>query len=329
MRVDGGRELRRREAAEWFTLLGRREVSVEDLEAFAAWRDDPANARVYREMEAVWDAAGGLAGDPDLQALTLEAHRRRSPRWSRALRESRSWAAAGVIGAALLLIASAGVWMLAQPETYATSLGERRTVRLADGSRVTLDTDSRIEVKLHRTSRKVTLASGQALFDVAPDPSRPFVVEAGDARVTALGTLFDIRLRDEGVEVTLVEGRVSVRQASTDASWVLNPGEQVATAAARPAVRRVDAERETSWTSGRLVFDNLTVAEAIAEANRYSDVKIRLQAPEIEGVPISGVFNAGDTEALAGALADRYGLAIRRAGEGQEIVLRPDRPAGR
>jgi transmembrane sensor len=326
MWVDGDLKVRRKEAAEWFARLGHRPVSVEDIKAFAEWRNDARNDRAYREVEALWDASKGLASDPEIQALTIEAYARddSSPKRKDA---GRSWRAAGLMGAALLVLGS-GLWLIRRPETYVTAVGEQRMVRLDDGSQVTLDTDTRIEVRSESRSRRIVLASGQAHFDVAPDPQRPFVVEAGDAEVTALGTRFDVRRIGDGARVTLVEGRVSVRPAPASRPLELRPGQQVATAAPKPVVREVDASRETGWTTGRLTFDSIPVWAAVDEVNRYSEVKIRLDAAHVRNITISGVFNAGDSEAFVSALADRYELSTVRQPDGSILLKAPDRGAG-
>ena len=102
--------------------------------------------------------------------------------------------------------------MSQQPTRYVTAIGEQRTIQLDDGSRIILDTSSEVAVRLTGNRRSVTLTAGQAMFDVQGDPARPFVVAAGDTKVTAIGTRFDVRRSGAGARVILVDGRVDVRR---------------------------------------------------------------------------------------------------------------------
>ncbi|MFN3668454.1 MAG: FecR family protein [Brevundimonas sp.] len=325
MTVDDDLDIRRREAAAWFSRLSQRRVSTEDVRAFSAWRRDPDNARAYERVEAVWESSRDLAADPDISALTTEAMARARPEPARGASIGRLKPFAG-LAAALIVVAAAGLWMASRPLVYATEVGEQRTVRLGDGSRVTLGPDSRVQIRLGDDRRSVTLARGQALFDVEGDPDRPFVVEAGDARVTALGTRFEVRRVGEGARVVLVEGRVAVRDARLPRSdWTLKPGEQVVTTAARPTVTPVDAARATSWTTGRLLFDGVPVRVAVAEVNRYSPRKIELRAPAIADIAVSGAFDTGDVDGFVAALEDLYPVTAKPGPDGQVVLS--DAPA--
>ena len=325
MTVDSDLDIRRQEAASWFARLSQRRVSTDDIKAFSAWRRDPDNARAYERVESVWSATNTLAGDPDISALTAEALGKAPPRVRARVMVSRLWKPLGSVAlAAVAVIAAGTLWTVNRPLDYATAVGEQRTVRLDDGSRVTLDTGTRIQIRLRDDRRSVALLSGQAFFDVAGDPARPFVVTAGDTHVTAIGTRFDVRRMDDGARVTLVEGRVSVRETDQgDSGWSLNPGQQVVTAAARPAVATVDIAQETSWTTGRLIFKATPIRTAVAEINRYSDEKIELQASHIADIPVSGVFDTGDTDGFIAALQDLYSMKAERRPDGTVILSGP------
>jgi transmembrane sensor len=325
MTVDSDLDIRRQEAASWFARLSQRRVSTDDIKAFSAWRRDPDNARAYERVESVWSATNTLAGDPDISALTAEALGKAPPRVRARVMVSRLWKPLGSVAlAAVAVIAAGTLWTVNRPLDYATAVGEQRTVRLDDGSRVTLDTGTRIQIRLRDDRRSVALLSGQAFFDVAGDPARPFVVTAGDTHVTAIGTRFDVRRMDDGARVTLVEGRVSVRETDQgDSGWSLNPGQQVVTAAPRPAVATVDIAQETSWTTGRLIFKATPIRTAVAEINRYSDEKIELQASHIADIPVSGVFDTGDTDGFIAALQDLYSMKAERRPDGTVILSGP------
>lgn len=324
MTVDDDLDIRRQQAASWFTRLGQRRVSTDDVKAFSAWRRDPDNARAYDRVESVWAATNALADDPEISALTAEALGRAPPPVRARAMVSGIWKPLGGLAVAVVALAVVGVWALNRPLTYVTAVGEQRTVRLEDGSRVTLDTGSRIQVRLGDARRSVALVSGQAFFDVAGDPARPFVVSVGDTRVTAIGTRFDIRRLGDGARVTLIEGRVTVRQTSQASDgWSLDPGQQVVTAAPRPTVATVDVAQETSWTTGRLIFRETPIRAAVAEINRYNETKIDLRASHIADIPVSGVFDTGDTDGFVAALQDLYSVGAERRPDGTVILSGP------
>lgn len=324
MAVENEGDIRRREAAAWFARLGQKRVSTTDVQDFFAWRKDPDNARAYERVEKTWNASRALADDPDIAALTAEALGQAPPQVRARHMVSRLWKPLAAGAAALAALALIGTWTLNRPLSYATAVGEQHTLRLADGSKVILDTNSRVDVRLRADRRSVTLVSGQAFFDVEGDPGRPFVVTAGDTIVTAVGTQFDVRKLGQGARVTLIEGRVDVGTSDTPKpAWSLTPGQQVVTAQRRPEVRKVDASRETSWTTGRLTFAAMPIREAVAEVSRYSNSRIELKDASLAHIPVSGAFDTGDTEAFIAALSDLYGVTSVRSADGAIILEAP------
>ncbi|MEG1029854.1 MAG: FecR domain-containing protein, partial [Brevundimonas sp.] len=182
------------EAAEWHGRLGARNVDARTIEDFFNWRQSPENAEAYRRVETVWTGTGGLANDPQVAealeaAFSRRAQRRRPPRLLLGL---------AAVGAAAALAGGFSFWLQSRT-VFSTGVGEERLVQLADGSSVRLDTASRVRVRFDGDRRFIELQEGQAFFTVAHDASRPFVVAAGDARVTALGTVFDVRRDGAGV----------------------------------------------------------------------------------------------------------------------------------
>lgn len=320
MTADKDLDARRREAASWFATLNQKRVAASDVTAFSQWRRQPENAEAYARIEAMWETAGSLKGEADIAALTQGARARADASRRSQGRLAKRFVPLGAIATIAVLSVGVAVWT-ARPHSYETDLGERRVVVLADGSRVTLDTDSKISVKLTRGRRAVELASGQAFFEVQGDRARPFVVSAGATDVTAVGTRFDVRRAGSGARVTLVEGRVEVSDRSAVAQgWSLTPGQQIVTTSARPAVRVVDVASETSWTSGRLIFAGDTVETAVAEVNRYSRTKIVLEAPALSRIAVSGAFNTGDVEGFVSALIDLYPVIVERGPSGQIVI---------
>lgn len=323
MTIEGDVDIRRKEAADWFARLNQRKVTTSDVKGFSDWRRDPENARAFSRLEAMWDAAGTLAKNPEMAAMTREAAvRPSSPSPSRRRSPAGRLMPIGLVGALTLALGASGfVWLSVQPVGYATQVGEQRTIQLEDGSRIILDTNSEVAVRYSGSRRLVTLTSGQAMFDVEGDPARPFVVRAGDTAITAIGTQFDVRRSGGGARVILVEGRVDVRrEKAADARWSLAPGQQITTSVVRPAVAATNVTAATSWTVGRLTFEKTPIAEAVAEVNRYSRVAIELRDDRISSIRVSGAFNAGDTEGFVAALSDLY--ALEAAPADGRIVLR-------
>lgn len=303
-----------KEAAAWFARLNTRSISSATLEDFRTWRQEPGRRDAYAEIERAWRRTSALAGGADMAAAVDEALARggRRPGWGRS--------PAVLVGVLLALVMSVGAGLLAWPglagRTYATGIGEQRLVQLADGSRVRLDTDTRLSVRLTGKARRIRLERGQAFFDVAHDATRPFVVDAGAADVRALGTRFDVR-RDSGlVRVTLVQGSVEVRPAAAAARpVVLRPGEQVTADGGLSPPRRIDVTAATSWTDGRIIFHAVPLNAAVAEVNRYSRRRIVLDAPSVAGEAVTGAFDSGDVDAFVSAVSELHGLRARPEGE--------------
>lgn len=320
-----------REAADWFMRLNSRVVPTKILSDFYAWRAEPAHGAAYEEVETAWRRMNALQGDPAIDAAVEAALGRRN--WRTVLedlgarRDARLYLPVGAI-LALLLAAALGLW-LTGGDTYQTRLGQTSVVRLADGSQVRLDTDTKVRVRFSDTARDLQLVRGQAFFDVAHDRARPFEVRTADARVRALGTRFDVRLRSGVTQVVLVEGAVEVRGQATpqEAPVRLKAGQQVSVARTVAAPAQADLEAATSWTTGRLIFRQTPLEAAVAEVNRYSPHKVSVEAQGLADTPVSGSFEAGDTEAFAAAVADLFDLKLTRRPDGA-LVLRAAPSAG-
>lgn len=326
------------EAAAWFARLNTRSISAAALEEFRIWRQTPGNREAYAAIEALWRKGGTLKGDPDMDAAVSAAfaRTRRANPWQRILAALRSRPLTSFGAAVVAAVAVfAGVQIIDARSVYSTGVGEQRLVRLEDGSRVRLDTQTRLKAHFSSGVRRVELDRGQAFFEVAHDAGRPFIVDAGQTDVRAIGTRFDVRRDDGRVRVTLVEGAVEVRaaepsnDAAPDRSWTLKPGEQLTTGS-QPAVKTaVDVAAATSWTTGRITFHAVPLTAAIAEVNRYSKQKIELDAADVGAIPVTGVFDSGDTDAFVAAVSDLHGLrAIRQADGAIHLTAQPEPTPG-
>ncbi len=304
---------RREAAAGWYAELQDEHLADDVWRRFLAWERDPLNAAAFREIET----ALSVIDRTRLSVLPRPRPVRQAAIWTGAL----AAAVAVMIGMFVFLSGPDVPAALDSPaETYATAIGEQREVRLADGSAVTLNTASEIEVAFTPEVRTVRLRAGQALFDVAPGEA-PFTVEAGTGRTTALGTLFDVRLNPDGFAVTLVEGSVSVAPAEEGEAHLLRPGQQLRATGSEISVGEIDTSLITSWQSGMIPFRDVTLAEAIAELNRYSAVKLVIADPRLAEERFSGVFPAGKPEVFAETLAQFLPVETDHAGD--SILIRP------
>lgn len=311
------------EAADWFARQSRLSITTDELYAFRDWKRDPANAAAYAAIEETWTAAGGLAEDPEIVAATQAALEAPAPRPKTVDPSVRARWLYGMAAAAIVVAAATGFVFQAGP-SFETRTGEQRLVTLEDGSRVRLNTDSKVIVRYRRAERRVELARGEAFFEAAHDTARPFVVVADGTHVRAVGTKFDVR-RDAGrVRVTLLEGRVQVAKANPSASATLVPNQQLtSTPAGFSAVRATDAAEASGWTTGRLIFHATPLDDAVAEVNRYSTHKITLDGLNaLARQPVSGAFNTGDTKAFVSAVQGLYDLQSSTDAAGA-IRLRP------
>ncbi|MET0279758.1 MAG: FecR domain-containing protein, partial [Steroidobacteraceae bacterium] len=198
-------------------------------------------------------------------------------------------------------------------QVYATDAGQRNSVMLADGSLLSLNTDSEITVDMTATQRQLTLRRGEAHFEVAHDTSRPFIVAVGEHAVRAVGTAFNIRRRGEReAEVLVTSG--TVRVSGTPEVAVLNAGQLLALRAdGSGGVTTLDAEAieaRLAWRRGVLIFDGQTLAEAVAEIDRYTPKDIRIADPELAGKRIVGYFPTDNLHTLLGSLQANFGVKV-------------------
>jgi len=195
---------------------------------------------------------------------------------------------------------------------------------------LTLDTDTAVDVLFAGAARQVRLVRGQALFDVAKDPSRPFTVVAGDRRITALGTKFDVSIDPAALKVVLVEGRVAVshdRPTPAAAAVILRPGQKLtAPPGERGEVSPTDVQAATMWRHGMVSLEDVTLAEAVAVLNRYSTRRITIADPDVAALRVSGVFRTGAPDGFIASVAEVLPVTSRPVGDGLEIIFRPSPP---
>ena len=276
-------------------------------------------------------APGARAGDNSAESSAGAHPPRIAPGAS--TRKLRAWRAIAACAVLALALFGVGAWLTRVP-TFEAAVGEQRTLRLADGSIVDLNSRSRIRVHFSDTQRGVELVEGQALFRVAKDPNRVFVVSSGTARVRAVGTQFDVNRRGEGTIVTVVEGRVAVASSARDlqaagpaetkpgsasssstlelasAEVLLSAGQQLTVNRTSPfAPKAADVAEVTAWRRGVLVFSSEPLSVVVDEFNRYNPRRILLDS-SVEDFPVTATFASTDSTALVSFLQTQPDLHV-------------------
>ncbi|MEO0998532.1 MAG: FecR domain-containing protein [Pseudomonadota bacterium] len=312
-----------------------------EREDLAGWLDDAANRSEFFDQVRLWDKMNAMARLADIVPQHNE------------VRRGRVWLAAS------LLLATAAAFVgffvaarddvpdvAGQYETspagqrYATPVGNYRLFELADGSRLTLNTDSSARFRIGAGYRVLLLERGEAHIDAAHDATRPFTVYAGSQVLQALGTAFNVELSaDRSVELTVTEGMVlaTARAGATTAVNAVPPrlhrasarmvsaGEGLRLGVADEAVAALapaDIEARLSWRAGNLIFRGDSLSDAIAEISRYTTVEFVFADPSIERVEVAGLYKAGDIDGLLLALQENFNIAHRRVDE-NTILLGP------
>ncbi len=262
-------------------------------------------------LAETWGALDLLRNDPAILAELRRPYR--APIWQR-LATVQS---AAIATAAAVVIAVAALGWQMMPQTYSTGIGEQRLIQLADGSQVTLNTDSVLKVRVDTHQRHVELARGEAYFDVAKLGGVPFVVESGRTEVRVTGTHFNVRQgdpqTDPSVRVDVLEGRVLAgAHAATQPSGAAVLLASQAVILDRNGLVRwrgvADETRIDDWRQGRVYFNETPLRDAVADMNRYSKTHLVITTPGIADMPVSGVFRAGAADSFARALSLAYAL---------------------
>ena len=288
---------------------------------------DPRHAVAFARMEAVWDMAARLSADPPPLA---SAQRAAADDALAALLSRRGLVGGLMAASAASAVVTAAFLYGRDVRLYRTLVGERRTVVLSDGSRVELNTASTIEVAMSRKVRNVRLVKGEALFQVAHNKTRPFLVDAGTAQLRAVGTAFNVRLRDELVELTVTEGVVAVNAGGETVHGpaphiAAGAGAVIRTGAVAPtALDDAVLRRRTAWQDGVIDLDGETLGQAVEEFNRYRDAPILVGDPRLAGIRVGGRFEVGEADKFLLALESGFAIRAVQADDGSlMLVARP------
>lgn len=288
------RDRRLDRAAQWMAGLRGGGLTQRDRQRFGGWLEaHPDNAIAFDEMARLWEQ---LAVVKHLPLPLSQDHRSGWP----------GWALAPLALAACLVLAVTLSIVFTRPESHVTQIGEQRQVVLEDGSLLTLNTDTHVDVRFTDERRWLNLHRGEAYFEVVDNPARPFVVITPHGRVEAVGTAFGVRLLDDRSRVIVGDGRVAVLLANVP------PGELVPLEADDEvefdrdtliSARTVDVAAATAWREDRLVYDGVTLAHMIEDLNRYMPRKMVISDPDLAGTRVSAVLRIEEQQATLNALA--------------------------
>lgn len=302
------------QAERWFARLRSEGCSAAEHREFDAWlAADAMHASAYAQTERLWNALGGLSDDVELKRARHAARRAAQASMHRAAGRRRVAIAASFAGALVVAMSS---WFLgdhAATKRYATAHGEQRSIMLADGSRVMLNTDTVLDVTLGGRIRTVQLLKGEALFDVVHDATHPFVVHADGNVVSDLGTRFDIDEGSKQTTVTVLDGSVNVERG--DRAARLSRGQQLVAGDGMWRQGTTDPAMAAGWSRGQLVFSATPLAQAVADANRYAREQLIIADPRLEAIKVSGEFRIGNTQALLRALESAFPIRTERSGQ--------------
>ncbi len=304
-------------ASQWLARRVTDSWSEADESALNTWLvQSPAHRIAFLRLDAAWSYTSRLG------ALRHPAHRRNASETAPSRLRTILRVAAIVVAAVGLSVTT--YFVEPREKIYTTAIGGHETLKLPDGSQIELNTDTRLRLIYGTGVRKATLDRGEAYFQIAHDVSRPFTVQAGNHRVTDLGTKFLVRRVTGALEVAVTEGLVrldATGEGVKDKPALLARGDVIVVAPHATVVRHKPVQKladELGWRRGVLVFDNATIAGAVAEFNRYNTKKLEV-APSAAHIAIGGTFPANNIEAFTELAQDVLGLRIEDHGE--EILI--------
>ena len=336
-------------AAAWFAKRAGSRWSAADESQLAAWLDEKTAHRVgFIRLHAAWERAerlqalgAGVApgaipvrdawGFASKSTLPPPEFPQASEAGDAAEPQTRFTTRRQAFAAALAVATTLGTaWYLftGNPTVYRTQIGGLASVPLSDGSKVTLNTDSQIHVRLETAERVVKLDQGEAFFEVAKDAQRPFVVEMGDKRVTAVGTQFVVRRDHDEIRVVVTEGRVLIESRGMlhrSAATPVEAGEAAQTRENSVLVDRPEQaqiERLLSWRTGYISFHNTPLAEAVSDFNRYNTRKINIDDPTLDTIRIGGRFRSNDADAFLWLLQTGFPIKVAQLSDRVSLTRR-------
>jgi transmembrane sensor len=363
------------EAADWFARLQAGKMERAERQQFVEWlreshihvtemlriaqihgdlKEFPYWARISTGPKTPGDNIVPLSAESNVSQVRGEGADPRSGRVE--TRRMPRMVMFAVAASAALVVATALVLPRIRGQIIDTERGERREVTLSDGSVLQVDPETRLRIKYGDRAREVFLERGRAVFHVAKNAQRPFLVQADGTTVRAVGTAFGVEQQRQGIVVTVAEGKVAVISAGVaspqpslttplppvagelpmvnkrqrpsiheDGGAVFLTSNQQVTVTnggtAEP-IREIDSQRALAWAEGRLIFQNDELSKAVAEFNHYNRVQLAVTDPGLAAKPVSGVFNAADPEAFIAFLQSVTAVEVNRDGD-ESIAIGP------
>jgi transmembrane sensor len=344
------------QASHWWEILNSDTASTADHREFGEWvARSPERVEAYlRTAQLIRALKSSKSRWPSTRPEVLIREAKASPQDALRFpscrsvpthdsrRNGRSHQMRFALGiAAALLVCAGTAWVILQkPQQFQTEIGEQRSILLGDGSRVTLNTASKIEVDLRKDRRLVRLVEGEVLFDVTHDAMRPFKVRAGNVVLSDIGTQFNVDMRPKRTTVTVIEGRVVVNpggslehEGEESNREGLDPSHKPLTLAASDSVvitssglggapqHGINATAAIAWTQRQLMFEHRPLSEVAEEFNRYNSDRIEIDSVELQRREVTGVFNAKDPASFLSFLSTLPGVVIRERSDGAHMVM--------
>ncbi|MEX5352199.1 FecR family protein [Pseudomonas juntendi] len=317
-------------AAHWCMRLHADDCTAAEREAFQRWlAADPRHQEEYQAMLEIWHTAEHLP--PTATVVDF------NPR-ARPVARQHTWRPLAAAAAVLLLALPLAGWVgweqgwLPNRYQHVESDGQVQQVTLSDGSMVELNLHTELRYLNYKDRRQVTLVKGEAFFKVKHDSRHPFIVRAGSGQTRVTGTQFNVWKHEDQVKVTLVEGSVLVTSHGADDGYRLGPGMQASyrTGDFEPVLAQTDdSGNSLAWRSGKLILDNLTLAQALPVINRYLDKPLRLADESTGKIRVSGVYSIDEVERLVDNLPKVLPVYLTRSQDGSTVLNRISPPASR
>ncbi|GAB7527629.1 FecR family protein [Pseudomonas sp. 3A(2025)] len=315
------------EAAHWCMRLHEADFSGQERAALEAWLErDPAHQREFDAMLDIWNISEFLPAANPATTAPAKVIPLVRPKPERALR--RPMMAAAALAFTLPLAGLIGWNQGWIPDSYERfdSESATREVTLADGSQVQMNIGTRLSWSNYKDQRSVTLSQGEAFFKVQHDSAHPFMVNAGFGQIQVTGTQFNVWTYKDSVVVTLAEGSVRVLgdKRERDRVAYLSPGMQAryTQASIDPQVSAASLDNTLAWRNGKLILDNLTLADALPQINRYLDTPVHVADAATAQLRIGGIYNTHDIASLVQALPKVLPVVLSRNNEGETVIKR-------
>jgi transmembrane sensor len=339
-------EKRLDDASDWIAKIDRN-LTEEEKSALKAWLSlNAKNTEVLLEVAHLWDKMDDLSRLSDLFPQSSPSTTKKRPAWL------------GAIAASIIFIISIGFYqssfnfpsfglseqaaVVAMQMNYQTGIGESNTIKLPDNSEIILNTNSFVQVRYTSFARVIDLQRGEIHIDVAHDKSRPLSVIASGKVIQAVGTAFNVEVRNDLVELIVTDGKVLVAAKSNDvvktdidemakrlpiSSMAISQGEKVDLGLTDKIIAKVikvdpvEVAARLSWRQGNLIFRGESLAEAMAEISRYTDITFELSDDEqLQQVQVAGMFKTGDVTGLLEVLSNNFKISYQRVGTDRIIL---------